>query len=294
MRKETRSLLILLLTAMIWGMAFAAQRIGSEFVPPITFGAARYSLGAAVMALILYIRRIRQGSPALPDKKTFMSGVLLGIILTCASLLQQVGIQLTGAGHAGFLTSLYVVLVPVFGSIIFRTRTQKGVILSLLLTVPALYLLCGDRNGVSLSVGDSAVILCAVFWAMHILVTDKLAANADPLTLCFVQFATSGALCLPLALIFEGGGFASVGQAIVPILYIGIFSTAAGYTLQTIGQRSAPPAHAALVLSMESVFSVLGGVLLLGERLSLRSFFGCALMLTAVIISQISTSRREN
>ena len=292
--KETRSLLILLLTAAIWGLAFSDQRDAAGSLSPFTMGAWRYVIGTAVLAPIALLSDLRAGRRWQRElKRAFKPGVLIGLILLAASTLQQKGVELTSAGHAGFLTALYVVLVPILGRLFFGKTTSLGTWLALLLSVPALYLLCGTEEGFSLSAGDFYILLCAVFWALHILFTDRFAGDVSPMWLCAVQFGCCGLLCLLCSAALEGQRLSDVLPVLWQILYVGVFSTALGYTFQTVGQRDANPAHAAIVLSMESVFSALFGALLLGERMGLRALIGSGLMLTAVILSQLSAMKAE-
>lgn len=280
-------MLILLLTAAIWGFAFAAQREASKYLAPFSFGAARFLLGAAALYPISRIRDKKQGLRPISGRDCLL-GAVVGAVLFIASTLQQIGIGLTSAGQAGFLSTMYVVLVPVIGAF-FGRRTGRTTWLALLLSVPALYLLCMKDEGFSLGEGDAWVLSSAIFWAAHILVTDRFVKTSDPTHLCVAQFLACGLLNLIAALLFEHTPVSALISALVPILYVGVCSTAVAYTLQAVGQRDAKPAHAALVLSMESVFSVVGGALLLGERMGGGALIGCALMLTAVILSQLGT-----
>ena len=286
-RRQLRALLILLLTSAIWGFAFAAQREASKYLEPFSFGASRFLLGAAALYPIARLRDKKNGLKPI-NRRDMLSGTIVGAVLFVASTLQQKGIGMTSAGQAGFLSAMYVVLVPVIGAF-FGRKTGRTTWLSLLLSVPALYLLCMKDEGFSLGEGDAWLLSSAIFWALHILVTDRLVKTSDPTHLCVAQFLSCGLLNLIAALLFEHTSISALVNALFPILYVGVCSTAVAYTLQAVGQRDAKPAHAALVLSMESVFSVIGGALFLGEQMGGGALVGCALMLSAVILSQLGT-----
>lgn len=287
MKKENRALGILLLTAAIWGFAFTAQKTGADRVPVFTFGAWRYIAGAAALYLITLPLRRKKGLPAL-DQKAVLPGMLLGTVLFCAANLQQLGVALIGPGKCGFLTTLYVVLVPVLGKLLFGKKTAPGTWLALPLAVLALYLLCGTGESLTPTRGDLLALGGSVFWALHILFTDRYTGKYEAIDLCTVQFFWCGLMDLFFALALENVPVRDVLAVWPELLYLSVLSTAGGYTLQTIGQRDAKPAHAAIVLSMESVFSVLGGAIFLGERMRPAAYLGCAVMLAAVLISQLS------
>ena len=292
MKKETRALWILLLTAAIWGFAFTAQKEGGSTLPPLALGAWRYLSASVILFLIVLPMKRRRASP-LFDAKAVLPGLAIGTMLFIASTLQQMGVTQVGAGKCSFLTTLYVVLVPLLGRLFFRRRAPLGTYLALLLAVPALYLLCCAEETFALTAGDLLALAGAVFWALHILLTDRFVSRCSPLDLCAVQFFWCGLLALLGTLLTEKTTLRAAGDVWLQLAYLSVLSTAAGYTLQTIGQKAAKPAHAAIVLSMESVFGVLGGALLLGERLSAAAYLGCALMLAAVILSQLSVLKGE-
>ena len=274
----------LVTTAAIWGFAMAAQREGSRYLSPFTFNAARFTMGALTM-LPLMLRENKRTLSFLSGREA-ACGAVLSCILFCASLLQQMAVGEAGAGKAGFLTALYVVLVPVLG-VFLGKKTGATTWLALLLALPALYLLCvpgGERF--SLEGPDVLLLIGAFFWAAHILATDHFVRFVAPLKLCAVQFAAGAALNWLCALLFETITGENLLRALVPVLYCGILSTGVGYLLQTVGQRGCRPAFAALILSLESVFCIISGALLLGERMDGRGYLGCALMLLAVLLAQ--------
>ena len=292
--KELRSAALLLLTAAIWGFAMAAQREGSRHLGPFAFNACRATLAALAMIPLMKMETRRTGKPL--KKGEALRGACLGAVLFLASLLQQMAVGDAGAGKAGFLTALYVVLVPVLGVFVGR-KTQLTTWLALLLALPALYLLCVPAGeGFALAPWDTLLLIGAVFWALHILLTDRFVVSVSPLKLCLTQFAASAALNWACALIFESIPADGLLRALWPIAYCGLLSTGLGYLLQTVGQRGCRPAVAALLLSLESVFCVIAGSLLLGESMEARGYLGCGLMLLAVLLAQagaLFTPRKE-
>lgn len=289
MSKELRGAGLLLLTAAIWGFAMAAQREGAKYLSPFTFNACRFLLGGLALLPLMLRENKKTGSPL--SRREALTGALIGLVLFTASLLQQMGVGDAGAGKAGFLTALYVVLVPVLG-VFLGKKTGLATWLALLLALPALYLLCvGEGEAFSLASSDLLLLLGAFFWAAHILLTDRFAAAVPALKLCTAQFFAAGALNLVCALLFEGVSWDGLLHGLWPVAYCGLLSTALGYTLQTIGQKDCRPAFAALILSLESVFCVIAGALLLGERMSARGYIGCALMLLAVVLAQAGALR---
>ena len=284
MKKELRSGAMLLTTAVIWGFAMAAQREAARFLSPFTFNAARFTLAALSLLPLMLLDNRRRGERL--QKRDFLAGAATGSVLFIASLLQQAAVGEAGAGKAGFLTALYVVLVPVLG-VFMGKKTAGATWLALLLAIPALYLLCvGEDEAFRLAPSDGVLLLSAVFWALHILTTDHFAASVSALKLCTVQYAVGAALNWAFALIFETTPPENILPALWAVAYCGVLSTAVGYTLQTLGQKNCRPAVAALILSLESVFCVVAGALLLGERMSPRGYLGCGLMLLAVALAQ--------
>lgn len=287
MKKEGKSALLLLLATVIWGLAMVAQREGSRHLGPFSFNAGRFLLGTLCM-LPLMLRENRRLHAPLTAREA-AAGMALGAALFLASFLQQAAVGQAGAGKAGFLTSLYVVLVPLLGLLVGK-KTAMTTWLALLLALPALYLLCVPR-GEALSLAPSDLLLLggAVFWALHILLTDHFVLSVSPLKLCALQFLSCAVLNALLAAIRERPAPQSLLLALGPVAYCGVLSTGVGYLLQTLGQRGCRPAFAALILSLESVFCVIFGALLLHERMDVRGYIGCALMLLAVLLAQAGT-----
>ncbi|MBQ6399591.1 MAG: DMT family transporter [Clostridia bacterium] len=295
MNKELRGSLALLAGAAIWGAAFTAQRMGMDSVGPFYFTGIRMLLAAlAVTPLILLSdrRRKRAGWTGKPSAEAAANqrraGLLCGLLLFLATNLQQVGLIYTAAGKAGFLTALYVVLVPVAGWILFRKNPGRVIWLGVALALGALYLLCVPAGGFQLEKGDLLVLGCAVCFTGQILCVDCYAPVVDGLRLSRDQFLVTGVLSLLIAVFTESISLERIRAALIPILYSGVLSGGMGYTLQIIGQRDVNPTLASLLMCMESVFAVLTGAVVLGERLTGREIWGCALMLAAVVLAQLS------
>lgn len=284
-----KSNFILLLAATIWGFAFVAQRVGMEHVGPFTFNGVRFLLGGlSLIPLILYTR-IDSQTTRLEWKSSVLPGLLAGTVLFIAASLQQLGLMYTTAGKAAFVTCLYIVLVPVIG-IFLHQSVGRGTWLGCILAILGLYFLC-IKESASLQIGDLLELMGAFFWSFHILIIGHFSRRVDTLKLSIFQFLTCATLSLFTAVITETIVINNIAAAAVPILYGGICSVGVAYTLQIVGQKHAPPAHAAIILSMETVFAVIGGFLLLGERIGGQEMVGCALMLTGMLVSQLQSLR---
>ncbi len=279
-----KSNLSLLGAAFIWGFAFVAQRQGMVFVGPLTFNGIRFLLGALVLIPAFWLLR-----PAIPSgfhlRPYLFASIMAGIALFVASTFQQLGMMYTTAGNGGFITSLYIIFVPVFG--IFRKQPSSRLIwLGAGIAFTGLYLLSIDSN-FQMQTGDILVFISAVFWAMHLIILSYLSPLHDFRLLAFGQFLFTGILSLILAFILETPQTESIGAAMMPILYAGVISVGIGFTLQVLGQKHARADHSALILSLEAVFAAIGGWLILNESMDSKGLIGCALMLTGVIISQL-------
>lgn len=287
--KKTRGVLLLTLTSFIWGTAFVAQSLGMETLDPLTFNAGRNFLAAAALcplAVWLWRREKKAGRLAPNSRKTLLlGGALCGTALAAAMALQQIGIVSTTVGKAGFLTALYIVLVPIFGFFIGR-RTPVTVWVSVAVAVVGTYLLSVTES-FSVGFGDLLCILCAVGFTLHILLVDRFSPLVDGVALSAVQFFVAGVLSLIAALAVEAPSFAAVGESLGPLLYTGLLSSGVAYTLQVIAQKDTPPALASLVMSLESVFAALSGYLVLGQSLSGRELLGCGLVFAAVLLAQM-------
>ncbi len=288
-----KSDVLLLITATIWGFAFVAQRAGMEYVGPFTFNAIRFALGALVLFPFLF-RRTRQTTNQTGNtvpQSLFVGAGLAGVILFLGSTFQQVGIVYTTAGKAGFITGLYVILVPILG-IFLGNRTNRQTWAGAFLAVVGLYLL-SVRENFTMTSGDLLVLVSAFFWASHVLLIDRLTPRLNTFQLAFFQFFVCAMLSLIGAVIAEEIILANILKAAVPILYAGLMSVGIAYTLQVVAQKKAHPSHAAIIMSLESVFAALGGWWILNEALNTREGLGCFLMLAGMIVSQIPLRRLE-
>ncbi|KAF5049492.1 EamA-like transporter family protein [anaerobic digester metagenome] len=293
--KEVKSVFILLLTAAIWGFAFVAQRVGMQHVGAFTFNGVRFALGSISLLPVIYFfnRKNKEQQKEEADlKSTVKSGLIAGSVLFIAASLQQIGLIYTTAGKAGFITSLYIVLVPIIG-ILFKQKTHTKTWIGALTAAIGLYFLSINES-FTIEFGDFLEIIGAVFWACHILLIDRFVKNVDAIKLSSIQFATCAVLSMITAFITEDVNAAGISGALVPILYGGIMSAGVAYTLQAVGQKYAKPSHAAIALSMESVFAAIGGIVLLAERMSPRGYLGCALMLLGMLIAQSENFGKEN
>ena len=287
---RTKSNQMLLICAMIWGSAFVAQSSGMEHIGPWTFNAMRSLIGGfTLMALMPFLDRVRHVSA--DDKKTMDRKVLLkggiacGVVLCSASIFQQTGIQYTTVGKAGFLTALYTIAVPVLGMLIGR-KTRPLVWVCVCISVVGFYFL-SMAESLALSYGDGLVLVGSILFAIHILVIDRFSPVTDGVRLSCIQFFTAGIISLVPMFLFETPSVSAILSAAGPILYAGVLSSGAGYTLQIVGQKGADPAVASLLLSLESVFSAIFGFLLLHQVLSFKELAGCALIFIAIILSQL-------
>ncbi len=279
---------LLLLTAAIWGFAFVAQRVGMEHVGPFTYNAVRFGIGAVVL-LPLALSRSRRVEPA--SFKLLPAGLLAGAVLFAGASLQQAGIVFTTAGKAGFITGLYVVLVPIAG-LLWGQRAGWNAWTGALLSLVGLFLL-SVTDSLAIEKGDLLVLIGALFWTAHIHVIGWLSPRTDPIRLACAQFAVCSVLSAIVAVPLEHPTFAGIQAAAAPILYGGILSVGVAFTLQVVAQRHAPPAHAAIILTLESVFAAVGGAILLGESLGAREAVGCALMFAGMILSQLPVLLRR-
>jgi len=289
-REVWKSDAVLLTTAIIWGFAFVAQRAGMEHVGPFIFNGVRFALGCMVLVFFIFRDNNRPSGPSTderamtPTTKVWGSA-LAGLLLFGGSTLQQVGIVYTTAGKAGFITGLYVVIVPLL-ALFWGKRTTIGTWTGAVLAAAGLYFLSITEH-FTIDFGDFLVFLGAFFFAGHVLVIGWLSPKINSYRLAFVQYAAVSILSLAVAVCCEDNTLHGLVQATIPILYGGVMSVGVAYTLQVIGQRNAHPAHAAILLSLESVFAAIGGWLLLGEIMSSRQLSGCALMLVGMLLSQL-------
>jgi drug/metabolite transporter (DMT)-like permease len=293
-RERIRADLILVAVAVIWGSAFVAQRAGNELVGPFTFNAVRFLVGGLVLLplLIWHTIRDKNSRPSSPTPSAKVSpwrgGALLGLILFGGASLQQLGLVTTAAGKGGFITGLYVVIVPLLLALFWRTKVAWSSWAGALLAVVGLLLLSinlGER--LRLNPGDGWVLLGAILWALHVIAMGRIAPGQDPVRLAVAQYVVCALLCAASAAVLEWGTWGNVLKAAPSILYAGVLSTGVAYTLQIVGQRHAPPADAAIIMSMEAVFAVLSGWLILGETMTLQQILGCALMFAGMLLAQL-------
>jgi drug/metabolite transporter (DMT)-like permease len=296
-RQALRADMLLLLTSCIWGFAFVAQRAGMEYVGPFTFNGIRFLLGSLSLLPLIFFLRHKAGagktgaSPGISStqsglKRFVLASLAAGICLFIAASLQQIGIIYTTAGHSGFITGLYVVLVPIFGLFLGR-KTGLPTWAGAALTLTGLYFLSAAGNIGSMNIGDTITAVSAIFWTFHVLVIDALVKKVDPLMLSFGQFACCGIFsCIAALARLEPLAAADLTKGMVPILYGGFASVGVAYTLQVVAQKDAPPAHASIILCLEGVFAAAAGVLILSEPLGRWTLLGFVLMFCGMLATQ--------
>lgn len=314
--------LLLLLTASIWGVAFVAQSVGMDYVGPFTFSAVRFVLGGTVLLPFLMWKysatqkKIATISAPAADgaaqeksaltstseaedaawadqkRTTLLGGICCGCALSMASLLQQIGITQTSVAKAGFITALYIVIVPLAG-LLFHKKVRRIIWLGVLLAVAGMYLLC-IKETFAVSRGDVLLFLGAVIFAVHILVIDYFSPKADGVALSCIQFYTCGIICGIGMLLFETPTWQALVSGWLPILYAGILSSGVGYTLQIVGQKGMDPTVASLILSLESVISLIAGWIILGQALTPKEICGCMLVFAAIVLVQLPEKGHKN
>lgn len=298
--QKAKSSLMLLAAALIWGSAFVAQSVGMDYVGPFTFNCARSLIGGAFLIPCAFLldrvvperKRVREELSGLPSKerkekrsRLLIGGVACGVIMAVASNLQQIGIQYTTVGKAGFLTAMYIVLVPILGLFLGR-KCSSAVWVGVLSAVVGLYLLCME-GGLRLQKGDALVCLCALAFAVHIMAVDHFAPLADGVRMSCIQFLISGFLSGIFMLILEQPQWARLLSALGSVLYAGILSSGVAFTLQIIGQRGLNPTVASLIMSLESVVSVIAGAVMLHQMMGARELLGCVFMFLAIALAQL-------
>ena len=285
---------LMLLAAAIWGFAFVAQRVGMETMGPHLFNGVRFIMGGLVLLPVVYWLSKRR--PERNEQKTtstqllLLAGLLAGSFLFAGATLQQVGLQYTTAGKAGFITGLYIFFVPAIG-LCFGMRTSLGTWLGAILAIWGLYLL-SVRDDFTLSRGDTFQLLCAIAFAGHVLVIGFLAGRYDTIKLSAIQFLVAGVLAFIVAIFTETITWQMIVDTVLPLAYAGLMSTGVAYTLQVVAQQHAHSSHAAIILSSEGVFAVLGGWLFLSEQLPIQGLLGCGLMLAGMLLSQLWPTRK--
>ena len=291
---QVRQVVFPILAAFIWGTAFVAQDMCADSIGTFTFNATRYFIAVlALLVVILISDSLKKDKPSLSpiqkkaaNKQLWLGGLCCGAALAVASNFQQAGMVAgTDSGKAGFLTALYVVLVPIFG-LFFKRKVNLSTWIAVVLSVVALYLLC-IKGEFSFAPGDLLILVCAVCFAVHILVIDHFTAFCDGVKLSCIQFLFAGIISAICMFIFENVDFAAILSCTLPLLYVGIFSCGVGYTLQILAQKDSNPTVVTILLSLESVFAVIAGAIILQQQMSVREYIGCAVMFAAVILAQI-------
>jgi len=296
-QKQVSSSFLLALAALIWGTAFVAQSVGMDFVGPFTFNSVRFILGGIVLIPVIYLFHRKDSSnrekekETPKDKKTLLvGGICCGCVLAVGSSLQQFGILHTSVGKAGFITALYIIIVPILG-LFLKKKVRFMVWVSVMIATIGMYLI-SITEGFTIGIGDLFVFLCAIAFSVHILFIDYFSPLIDGIKLSCIQFFVAGILCgLPM-IIFEKPQISGILSAAVPILYTGIVSSGVAYTLQIVAQKNVNHVVASLIMSMESVFAALSGWIILGESLSSRELTGCVLVFAAIILAQVPVFKK--
>lgn len=285
------------LAALIWGTAFVAQSVGADYVEPFTFNAARAAV-AFLFLLALYpmLRALRKNDPAaearpVSRKDLAIGGICCGVALTVATNLQQKGLETTTSGKAGFITALYIVIVPIL-SIFLKKKAPRTIWISVALAVAGLYCLCITEE-FTITSGDFYILLCALCFSAHIMVIDYFTQKVDGVALSCVQFLVVALLSSAGMLLAESPSLEALRQCMWPILYVGIFSSGVAYTLQILAQKDSNPTVVSLLLSLESVFATLSGAIILHDKMSGKEYFGCVLMLVAVVLAQLPEPQKQ-
>lgn len=290
--RKRQGVFMLMLTALIWGVAFVAQSVGMNYVGPYTFNFVRFLIGGAVLipCMLIFGKKVAgEKTFTEEEKKTrhragVTGGLCCGFFLFLASTLQQFGILDTTVGKAGFITALYIVIVPILG-IFLKKKVSGKIWAAVLLALAGMYLLC-MKSGFGISKGDLLVFLCAVVFSFHILTVDFFAPKTDGVFMSCIQFFTAGTLSAIFAFIYESPRLGDILRAWEPVLYAGVLSCGVAYTLQILGQKRLKPAVASLILCLESVFSALAGWLILGQTMSAREITGCGMVFAAILLAQ--------
>jgi len=285
-----RADILMLITAAIWGAAFVAQRLGMDAIGPFLYTGLRFALGALVLLPLLYL--LPRGEHHEPmNRGLLLGGVLMGLALSLGINLQQVGLLFTSVTNSGFITGLYVIIVPLLG-LLLGHRTGMGTWIGALLAVGGMFLLSvGDNFQVAR--GDWLQLAGAVVWGVHVLLVGFFASRHDPVRLAILQFITCAVISLALALVLEDIRLDAIVSAGPAILYGGVIAVAIGYTLQVVAQKHAIASHAAIILSLEAVFAAIAGALMLSESLHVRGYLGCALMFVGMLVAQLWPQRHE-
>ena len=299
--KQSKNFLLLFTAAVIWGVAFVAQSVGMDYVGPYTFNMVRTLLGGLVLIPCIFLlgrKNVRKDHDGSQSSQTFdrprdlfIGGGLCGLMLFISTSLQQVGIQYTTVGKAGFITALYIILVPILG-IFLKRKPGLRIWISVVIALVGLYLLC-MTGSFSLSKGDFLILICSFCFSIHIMIVDHFSVKVSGTKLSCIQFLVAGIICTIGAFLVETPTWSALVSGAVPVLYAGVMSCGVAYTLQIIGQRNLDPTVASLILSLESVVSVLAGWVILNQTMSSKEIFGCVLVFAAVILVQLPEKKRQ-
>lgn len=303
MKSSIRNSFLLLITATIWGSAFVAQSVGMEYIGPFTFTGVRNIIGSIILIpVIIFISKIQAKNNFIPTDEngneitakqyihnSIIGGICCGIFLCAASNFQQCGIQYTTVGKAGFITAMYVILVPIVG-LFFHKKVTPLIWFCVILSVTGLYLLCMTTGDLSIQYGDILLLICALLFTFHIIVINHFTVKANGVLMSSIQFFVCGVISLVLMFIFENPSIEAIMNAMGPILYAGVLSSGVAYTLQIVAQKNVNPTIASLIMCLESVISALSGWLILHQKLTVREIIGCILMFVAICLAQLPTS----
>lgn len=297
-KTQVRNSMLLLLAATIWGSAFVAQSVGMEHVGAFTFNCVRNIIGGCVLIPCVFLLRRTKGKSEEPQKKMavtkeeWLGGICCGLALCAASNFQQIGISYTTVGKAGFITALYVVIVPILG-LFFRKRVSYVIWICVAMSVGGLYLLCMPKGEFTLAYGDLLVLICAFLFSIHILVIDYFSPKGDGVVMSCIQFFVCGTLSGIMMMFVENPSIVNIFHARLSILYAGVLSSGVAFTLQVVAQKEVNPTVASLIMCLESVVAALAGWVILGQNLSTRELLGCALMFAAIVLAQLPMPEKK-
>ena len=300
-KMQLRNSLFLLLTATIWGTSFVAQSVGMDYVGPFTFNMLRCLIGGIVLIPCIFLlnkiapqeKKVLTEQECKKEKKTLLiGGVCCGILLSLAMNFQQVGIQYTTVGRAGFITACYIIIVPLIGMTFFGKKCRSTIWLAVVLALVGLYLLCITEE-FDIGQGEFLVLICSFLFSLHILVIDYFSPLVDGVKMSCIQFLVAGVICGIPAVFTEKIVLSNILSAWGPVLYAGVMSCGVAYTLQIVGQKNMNPTVASLILSLESCIAVLAGWVVLGESLTIKEFIGCVLMFAAIVLAQLPEKKKQ-
>lgn len=288
-----KSDLLLLITAAIWGFAFVAQRVGMNYIGPYTYNGIRFAFGAISLIPIMFFKNDKNTKNEKSQKKIYLIyGAIAGVLIFGGSNLQQIGLIKTQAGKAGFITDLYIVIVPLIG-IALKKKVAINSWIGAIIAAMGLYFLCVKEN-FNITNSDLVILASAFVFAVHILFIDHSAQKVNAIKLAFLQYVVCSILSMIAAVLCENINLIQIFNAGIPIIYGGVFSVGIAYTLQIVGQKNAEPTHASIIMSMEAAFAAVGGFILLNEHLSVRAVLGCILMLIGMVVSQVKIFARNS